>query len=508
MGKKTICYRGSLKSCNYRCSYCPFSKHRASARELEKDREDFGRFCRSVATRGRELCVGAVFVVPYGEASIHAWYWEGLGRLAALPGIDRVGLQTNLSFSVEECLKIYDSCSQECSHADGLGGSGREQGAYRQKLCVWATFHPEMTDVDTFAEKAAGLAGEGVNVCAGAVGVPQNIPLLNRLREKLPPDIYLWINKMDGLGRGYTGEERKALCEIDPFFTWELGTPAADASMCADRCFVEAGGKVRCCNIGRTKGADWYQGDMEEIFRPSCGKSRCSCFLAYGGRRDFEGRKFFGDYPLFRIPEKRKGFFLDLDGTLVPEGGRGGLSEGIRRKIRALGETYPVFLATSMPEEEVRKRIRGDMDLFWGGIFASGAHVCLWARGGGREAVHPVELCLPRLMELANRAKAKVRIYQKNGVPYKATVFKRHKGIWKEQEIQYAEGLSESPRCRVFVEKNCLEIIGKGLDKGTGIREICGWLGIEPREAMAVGNDREDEAMAGVCGAFLARPRV
>ncbi len=55
MGRKTICYRGSLKSCNYRCSYCPFSKHRASVQELEKDRQNFGRFCESIADRAAEL---------------------------------------------------------------------------------------------------------------------------------------------------------------------------------------------------------------------------------------------------------------------------------------------------------------------------------------------------------------------------------------------------------------------------------------------------------------------
>ena len=108
MGRKTICYRGSLKSCNYRCSYCPFSKHRASEQELVKDRQSFERFCESIVDRAAQFDIGAVFVVPYGEASIHRWYWEGLGRLAGLDSLERVGLQTNLSFSVEECLAVFD----------------------------------------------------------------------------------------------------------------------------------------------------------------------------------------------------------------------------------------------------------------------------------------------------------------------------------------------------------------------------------------------------------------
>ena len=72
-----ILYRGSLKSCNYRCSYCPFSKRAMSKGELEKDEEQWDSFVRSLAEKGHALGVGALMVVPYGEALIHPWYWEG-----------------------------------------------------------------------------------------------------------------------------------------------------------------------------------------------------------------------------------------------------------------------------------------------------------------------------------------------------------------------------------------------------------------------------------------------
>lgn len=301
MGKRTILYRGSLKSCNYRCSYCPFSKHKTMMSESERDKRQFQRFCDSIERRAAEFNIGAVFVVPYGEVSAHSWYWEGLGRLAGIPGVDRVGLQTNLSFSAEKCLRLF-----------GLPAAGEEgfvPGAHHRrekKLCIWATFHPEMTDVYAFSEKCRRLTEWGVNLCAGAVGVPENISLITKLREKLSPDIYLWINKMDGLGRNYTEEEKKAFSEIDPFFGQELDNPAAHASMCGDRCFVEADGRVHACNISKAKTVNWYEGNQEEIFRPLCGRKRCSCYLAYGGRTDFAGRPFFGEYPLFRIPENRE----------------------------------------------------------------------------------------------------------------------------------------------------------------------------------------------------------
>lgn len=465
MGRKTICYRGSLKSCNYRCSYCPFSKRRASVQELEKDRQNFGRFCESIADRAAEFDIGAVFVVPYGEASIHRWYWEGLGRLAGLDSLERVGLQTNLSFSVEECLAIFDLYSGDANRENGRE-SDRESdketsekivrgisGAARRKLRIWATFHPEMTDMETFVEKCHRLADSGVNLCVGAVGAPQNIPLLGRLRERLSPDLYLWINKMDGLGRAYTEEEKRAFLELDPFFGLECGSPAADAAMCSDRCFVEADGRIRACNIGRIKEGNWYQSEQEEIFRPLCGKKRCSCYLAYGGRADFEGRQFFGAYPIFRVPKPYQAVFLDLDGTLVPEKHRGRLADSVRRKLLALREKRPVFLATSMPAEEVRRRLGEDLELFQGAVFASGAYV--WMRtkeesgkadgsgekrkgAAGREVIHPVDLKeLPRLTELAAQCRAGVRVYRIRGreadaerdTAYKITLVKRHNSV-------------------------------------------------------------------------------
>ena len=538
MDRKTICYRGSLKSCNYRCSYCPFSKHRASVQELEKDRQNFGRFCESIADRAAEFDIGAVFVVPYGEASIHRWYWEGLGRLAGLDGLDRVGLQTNLSFSVEECLAIFDLYSEDANR-ENIRESDKEtcketaektvrgiSGAARRKLCIWATFHPEMTDMKTFVEKCHRLADSGVNLCVGAVGAPQNIPLLGRLRERLSPDLYLWINKMDGLGRAYTEEEKRAFLELDPFFGLECGSPAADAAMCSDRCFVEADGRIRACNIGRIKEGNWYQSEQEEIFRPLCGKKRCSCYLAYGGRADFEGRQFFGTYPIFRVPKPYQAVFLDLDGTLVPEKHRGRLADSVRRKLLALREKRPVFLATSMPAEEVRRRLGEDLELFQGAVFASGAYV--WMRtkeevgteddsgekrkgAAGREVIHPVDLKeLPRLTELAAQCRAGVRVYRIRGreadaerdTAYKITLVKRHNSVWQEQERQRAAEILQTGTYRIFVEKNCLEIIAAHVDKGTGVREICGWLGIRPEEAITVGNDREDRAMRPV----LTRP--
>ena len=57
--------------------------------------------------------------------------------------------------------------------------------------------------------------------------------------------------------------------------------------------------------------------------------------------------------------------------------------------------------------------------------------------------------------------------------------------------------------CRFFTEGNCLEIVSECRNKGTGIAEICEWLGIPPEDALAVGNDTEDDAMEKVCGTYI-----
>lgn len=283
MGKHMILYRGALKSCNYRCSYCPFSKHKGSEKELEKDRRQWLCFCESLKEKAARLDIHALLVAPYGEALLHSWYWEGLAYLSALPVMDAVGAQTNLSFSLKESLVSFV-----------------QMGGRVEKLRLWATFHPEMVRAADFAEKCQEVLAAGISLCVGAVGVPENIDLLRQLRKALPEEIYLWINKMDGLRRPYTKEEQEAFGKIDPFFYRELEVIRADAAQCAGRLFVESDGSLKSCNISPPMETNWY--DLQDTLpEPLCRRKRCSCFLAYGGRADLAERGAFGAYPLFRI---------------------------------------------------------------------------------------------------------------------------------------------------------------------------------------------------------------
>ncbi len=284
-----IQYRGSLKSCNYSCSYCPFSKHPMSDKELGKDKTQWFAFVSSLHEIAARFHICALQVVPYGEALIHPWYWEGLGDLCGISEIEAVGAQTNFSFSLPEALK----------HFEHTGGK-------REKLRLWATFHPEMVSVADFVGKCQKVLDEGIIFCVGAVGVPENLTLLQNLREELPREIYLWINKMDGLNRPYSKKEKEGFTVIDPYFAYQLNPVLSDVSQCRGRLFVEGDGKLRTCNISRNWQMAWEELCQAASFpEPECGRRVCSCYLAYGGRADFAYRDVFGDYSVFRVPVEK-----------------------------------------------------------------------------------------------------------------------------------------------------------------------------------------------------------
>lgn len=501
MGKLELLYRGSLKSCNYHCSYCPFSKHRVSGRELQRDKEQWEHFVRTVLERAEILQIGAVMITPYGEALLHSWYWEGMARISREEEIEATGAQTNLSFAQEEMLAFYDRA-----------------GGDRKKLRLWATFHPEMVSVQEFSHKCRKLWEEGILLCAGAVGVPAHMEILADLREELSEDIYLWVNRMDGLKRSYTDEETESFQKIDPYFMRELSVVPAVPKQCQNRLFIEAEGRLRRCNISRNLKKDWeemwnqygsssVQEDFSDVL---CGRKYCSCYLAYGGRSDFMNRLLFGSYPVFRIPRRAKAVFLDVEGTLIPRdnAGKGKVPAWIRMGLEGLNrDGVPLFFATTLPYQEAQKRCREIWHLFAGGIFAGGAHVVVETfpsgAGGRRESVQEIEEnCLSVIQEAGACFQCRILPYRYGGKLCKITMFRPRSAVWKEEERAEAEAvIRRAGVCgvRIFVEENCMQILPKDAAKEAGVRLICSWLHICPKEAAAAGDSQEDVKMLKIC---------
>ncbi len=264
-----IYYRGSLKCCNYSCSYCPFSKNKISRKQLARDRVELKQFTHWVREYRKPL---AVLIAPYGEALIHAYYWEALGNMSRMSHVDAVGSQTNLSFSVDRMMERY-----------------RQNGGEPDKLRLWCTFHPAMVSCDDFLAQCDRLYHAGIRFCVGAVGDPEYLSLLQQLKEGLPEGTYFWINRMDGLRRSYTSWEKEAFLRMDPYFDMELSHIPADIRSCGGQIFVHGDGHISRCNLTRE-----YE---------VCNQRECHCFLAYCNRMDIFKRNVFGPYPAFRIPE-------------------------------------------------------------------------------------------------------------------------------------------------------------------------------------------------------------
>lgn len=480
--KRQWYYRGSLKSCNYSCSYCPFSKKACSRRTIQEDKVAFFRFVDQMVRRQEG---GAVLVVPYGEALAHQYYWEGLAALSKSPAIDLVGAQSNFSFPVGRMLAAYQA------HGGDMG-----------KLRLWGTFHPEMVSVGQFANQCRLLEGQGAAYCVGAVGVPGRLEDIRKLRQALPGCAYLWVNKMDGLGRRYTDAEAAAFTEIDPFFGQELRRHRANLSTCADSRFVEADGTMRRCNISRQTLGNFYGGHKPgrgEAGPSNCQKKECGCYLAYCNRKDAVS-PFFLPYPAFRIPTYPKAVFFDIDGTLVPKG-EVRIPEGTAKGLERLAERCEIYLATSLPFEAARRKLAPVWHVVRGGVFANGARWVVQKRNGGRlDVAAPMDACW--LAQAEEKGKAygfRAHVYQKGKDIYKVTFSCRRMGKGmqtpgpKRKELE--QELAIPKYCQALWEDNCLQVTKKGTGKLEGILEICKEMGYQKEDVMAFGDSENDRAM-------------
>lgn len=486
MSGRTLLYRGSLKSCNYQCSYCPFSKHAMSKKELIKDSVQWRNFVQRLKVQAEPLGVRALMITPYGEALIHPWYWEGLATMSAEKTIDAVGAQTNLSFSIEEMLKLYHS----------LGG-------ILKKLHLWATFHPEMISVEAFAKKVRVLWENGIVLCVGAVGVPEQIALLRQLRAALPEEIYLWINRMDGLKRAYTKAETEAFLELDAYFLRELSPPVAKAKGCQKRLFVEGNGRLHTCNISQNIKILWE--DIQTEWPESvCGRKLCSCYLAYGGRDDLLNQALFGPYPLFRVPRRAKAVFLDIVGTMTEkEGRKAKVSESIKAGLIGLfREKIPMFFATTLPYEEAIRSCKEIYPMFQGGIFAGGAHLVWKDEDNVWEYIY--ELKNEEFLGLEKEQKSyhyRILRYKRKGQLYKITLLRSRQKPWKIEEAEelIERCLPKQCKIRYIIEGACLQIVNQRADKASGVRMLCKQMKILPEQTIAVGDSKEDLEMMALC---------
>lgn len=234
-------------------------------------------------------------------------------------------------------------------------------------------------------------------------------------------------------------------------------------------------------------------------------------------------RILFGPYPLFRIPRRPKAVFLDIDGFLIP-GGETHVSGRMEADVRALAMGGSrLFFATSLPLREAKRKCREIWELFGGGVFACGAHTVLEGEMGEREVFLALEKGLDEMVgRQQKRYGCRMTVYRDGDSVYKITLVRpKHMG-WKEEETKEVEDMcrqwavsrpaaeagekEKGDRVRCFAEENCLEIVSSKASKARGVKRICGWLGISPREAAAGGDSPEDAEMTEMCGLLSLLP--
>lgn len=253
-------WRGPLSSCNYDCAYCPFAKQQSSREELAADRAALDRFVAWVAHVERRRL--SILFTPWGEGLIRSYYARALVELSHMQHVRAVAIQTNLSSRLELL-------------AD----------ANRTTLALWTTFHPSQISLDGFVARCAELDAMGVRYSVGVVGLREHFDLIDELRARVRPDVYVWINAYKREPGYYEDGERERLGRIDPLFEYNAERHESLGQRCAagrDSLFVRGDGSVSRCHFVDPVIGNLYVDELDALLgERACPVRNCGCFIGY-----------------------------------------------------------------------------------------------------------------------------------------------------------------------------------------------------------------------------------
>ncbi|MFN0052798.1 MAG: STM4011 family radical SAM protein [Planctomycetales bacterium] len=273
--KLTVMYRGPLSSCNYACGYCPFSKRQESPEQRRRDQLALRRFMAWIS-RQTDIQWQVLFT-PWGEALTRRWYRQAIVELSHLPHVEQVAVQTNLSCRLDWL--------RECRAS---------------RVALWGAYHPTECRVSAFVRKVVTAVETGALVTAGAVGIPEHRPAIERLHAQLPSQVKRWINAQQPRPRPYSHEELAFFRAIDPQFDLTLHRQASLGRFClaGETVFtVDGAGEMRRCHfvsevIGNIASDSW-----RSVLQPRpCPRRSCHCYLGLaqllGQASDASGNRF------------------------------------------------------------------------------------------------------------------------------------------------------------------------------------------------------------------------
>lgn len=273
----TLFYRGSLASCNYACSYCPFAKKRDSRAKLARDAQEVQRFLAWCASQQRGL---RIMFTPWGEALTRRHYRQAMQDLLAMPHVLQVALQTNLAGPL--------------AWLEALSPSARG------KLALWTTYHPQQSNASKFLARCAYLRKQQVAHSVGMVALQAHFAEIQAMRAALPATTYLWLNAWDRRGPGYySAEDLQWLTSIDPWFDYNHRARPSRGKPCRageDALLVDGNGDLQRCHFLEPGLGNLYQTPLDQILQAKpCPRYKCDCYLGYAQRKDLPFAEAFGE---------------------------------------------------------------------------------------------------------------------------------------------------------------------------------------------------------------------
>jgi MoaA/NifB/PqqE/SkfB family radical SAM enzyme len=291
-----VLFRTRLEWCNYTCGYCPWNamEQRVPAEAFRQDEARLNRVLARVAELPEPV---EFFITPKAEYLVLPYWRDAVARLLALPQVERVTVQTNLSFDLSAFLDCVDP----------------------GKLALWTTYHPTEVpeaELEALHAKWRLLRERGVRFSVGLVGTQANLPHMRRLRERLDPAVYLWVNAYQREPDYYTPEQLAGIRAVDPLFDLNnqrypsLGRPctAGQRAVYLD----DEGDLRRCFFVGEVIG-NLFRDGWRRLDAPlACPRPNCHCYVGHMHVVDLGFRDIYGSDLAVRIP---RGWPHDLPAT-------------------------------------------------------------------------------------------------------------------------------------------------------------------------------------------------
>jgi MoaA/NifB/PqqE/SkfB family radical SAM enzyme len=283
-----VLFRTRLEWCNFTCGYCPWNAtvRKVPAQAFRDDQERVRRVLDRVAELPGRV---EFFITPKAEYLVLPYWREAVARLLSLPHVERVTVQTNLSFDLADFLQRVNAA----------------------KLALWTTYHPgevSTAGLEQLHEKWRLLLARGVPFSVGVVGTRENLPHARALRERLDPRVYLWVNSYQREPDYYAPEELAAIRAIDPLFDLNNQHYPSSGQPCTAghrAVYLDDEGDLRrCFFVGEVIG-NLFRDGWHTLSAPlGCPKEACHCYVGHMHIVDLDFRGVYGKHLAARIPRE------------------------------------------------------------------------------------------------------------------------------------------------------------------------------------------------------------